>query len=87
MSEARRFQASTDVTKPDGKVLPLNHGKWFLSIDDAARETGLSVYFFRKGVRDRTIPYIRTGCKAMINMRLLPEALNRLMEGGNNHAE
>ncbi len=40
----------------------------YLSIKKAAEVTGLSEFFIRKGVRNGTIPAIRTGWKYMINM-------------------
>lgn len=43
----------------------------FQSIADAAKTTGLSMYFIRKGCRSGDIPCIESGSKYMVNMPAL----------------
>lgn len=53
-------------------------GKPFLSIRDACNETGLSMFFLRKGIREGKIEAIQSGTKYLVNMPRLLEALNAL---------
>lgn len=50
--------------------------KRFLTIEDTAEETGLSVYYLRQGIRAGWIPHIKCGCKSMINIAKLIEMLD-----------
>ena len=50
--------------------------KRFLTIEETAEKTGLSVYFLRQGIKSGWIPHIRCGCKAMINFPKLIEILD-----------
>ena len=46
----------------------------FQKIPDAARITGLSMYYLRKGCRDGTIPHRKSGTVYYVNVqRLLKE--------------
>ena len=49
--------------------------KQFTTIREAAEITGLSECFFRRGVRNGTVPYIRSGVKYLV---LLPQFLAQL---------
>lgn len=53
-------------------------GKPFLSIRDACDETGLSMFFLRKGIKEGRIEAIQSGQKFFINMPRLLESLNAL---------
>lgn len=57
--------------------------KRFLTIDETAEQTGLSVFFIRQGIRQGWIPHIRCGCKAMINIHKLIEILDEQSVNGN----
>lgn len=50
----------------------------FATISDAARITGLSQYYLRQGVRNGTVPHIRSGTKYLINLPRLLETLDAL---------
>lgn len=52
--------------------------KPFMGVLEAAKETGLSSYFIREGIRAGWIPFIRCGNKAMINMKLFLPLLDDL---------
>lgn len=43
-------------------------GTPFCSISEAARRTGLSTYFFRQGVKDGSIPHIKSGRSIFVNL-------------------
>ena len=53
-------------------------GKPFLSIRDACDETGLSMFYIRKGSKEGKIDAIQSGTKYFVNMPRLMEALNAL---------
>ena len=48
----------------------------FQSVTDAARTTGLSTFFLRQGLKNGTVPHIKSGNKYLINIPRLLEALN-----------
>ena len=48
----------------------------YMSIPDAAKYTGLSESFLRKGVKGREIPFIMSGKKYLVNVPLMLEKLN-----------
>lgn len=50
--------------------------KRFLTIEETANETGLSVYYLRQGCRAGWVPHIRCGNKHMINITKLIELLD-----------
>ena len=50
--------------------------KRFLTIEETAEQTGLSVYYLRQGVKTGRIPHIKCGCKSMINVIKLIEILD-----------
>lgn len=50
----------------------------FQTISEAARTTGLSQYYIRRGCRDGSIPNIRAGSKFMVNVPLLLERMDQL---------
>ena len=54
----------------------VGNSKRFLTIEETANQTGLSVYYLRQGIRAGWIPHIRCGCKAMINYAKLIEMLD-----------
>ena len=47
--------------------------KRFLTIEQTAEQTGLSVYYLRQGIRAGWIPHIKCGNKSMINFAKLIE--------------
>ena len=61
----------------------MSETKRFLTIDETAKQTGLSVFFIRQGVRQGWIPFIRCGNKAMINIHKLIEILDEQSVNGN----
>lgn len=50
--------------------------KRFLTIEETAEQTGLSVYYLRQGIRKGWIPHIKCGNKSMINYAKLIELLD-----------
>lgn len=48
----------------------------FQKIEAAARTTGLSQYFLRRGCKAGTIPHIKSGNKFLINIPLLIEQMD-----------
>ena len=57
-----------------------NPSSQYQTIADASRTTGLSQYFIRHGCRNKSIPYIKSGNKYLINVPLLLQCLNRQSE-------
>ena len=51
-------------------------GKQFMSIRETARFTGLSENYIRKEVRLKTMPFIMSGNKVLINVPMLLEQIN-----------
>ncbi|MDE7054548.1 hypothetical protein AALA83_15660 [Oscillospiraceae bacterium 44-5] len=51
------------------------NGTPFQKIPEVARTTGLSTYFLRRGVRDGTVPHIKSGTVYLVNV---PALLRRL---------
>lgn len=49
--------------------------KLFVSIDEAARLTGLSRFYIRKGVRTGEIQHVMSGTKYLVNLPALFERL------------
>lgn len=60
--------------------------KQFTTIREAAEITGLSECFFRRGVRNGTVPFIRSGVKYLVR---LPQFLAQLdtQQGKEAHAD
>lgn len=53
----------------------------FQTIAEAARTTGLSQFFIRRGCRDNTIPHIRAGAtKYLVNVPLMLQRLSEQSE-------
>ena len=48
----------------------------FQKITDAARNTGLSTYFLRRGVRDGSVPHVKSGTVYLINVPALLRKLD-----------
>ncbi len=48
----------------------------FMKIKDAARVTGLSIYYLRNGCKDGTAPCIKSGIVYLINVPRLLEKLD-----------
>ena len=60
--------------------------KPFMSIKEACIYTGLSTCFLRNGVKDGTVPAIRSGAKYLINVPRLLEKLDAESNaGGETH--
>ena len=57
--------------------------KRFLTIDETAKQTGLSVFYLRQGVRQKQIPHVKCGNKTMINLPKLIEILDEQSVNGN----
>ena len=55
----------------------MNTEKVFYSVKEAAAKTGLSQKFIRSGLEDKSIPYVKSGNKYMINLPLWMEGLDR----------
>lgn len=55
-------------------------GTPFQKIPEAARSTGLSTYFLRRGVRDGSVPHVKSGTVYMVNV----PALLRKLDGESN---
>lgn len=54
----------------------------FMKIKDACAVTGLSQYFLRRGVRDGSIPHIKSGPTYYINVPALLEQLGTPPQAG-----
>jgi len=54
--------------------------KKFLSINEVCKATGLSQHFVRQMVRDKEIPYIKSGNKVLINYDLASAILDEMCE-------
>ena len=62
----------------------------FMKIKDAARVTGLSMYYLRNGCKDGSVPHVKSGTVYLINMpRLLEklDALDTTLPGGKSGRE
>lgn len=57
-----------------------NDNKPFLKIPDAAKVTGLSIYFLRHGVIDGSVPHVRSGKTYYINIPALLKKLGEVYE-------
>lgn len=49
-----------------------------VTIDEAAKETGLSKWYIRQGIKNGKIPYVCCGAKYMVNLPMLTEMINDL---------
>ena len=54
----------------------------FQRISDAARITGLSAYFLRRGCRDGSIPHVRSGSTYFVNIPALLRSLGAVGDAG-----
>lgn len=50
--------------------------KIFMTLNEACRETGLSVYYLRSGCKAGTVPHTMSGNRYLVNVPLLIERLN-----------
>ena len=50
--------------------------KPFMTVTETAAATGLSEYFLRNGIKNKTVPFIPSGNRYLINVPLLLERLN-----------
>ena len=50
--------------------------KPFQPVGETSEMLGLSIYFLRQGIKNGTIPFIRCGNKALINVPKLIEQLD-----------
>ena len=55
----------------------------FMKIKDAARVTGLSMYYLRNGCKDGSVPHVKSGTVYLVN---IPRLLEKLDAGGKDHA-
>jgi len=58
------------------------HATPFQSVKETCRSLGVSQFYLRNGIKDGTVPHIRSGNKILINVPKLLDALNRESEGG-----
>ena len=58
--------------------------KRFMPVEETAEYTGLSVYYLRQGIRTGKIPFVKCGCKSMINIPKLIELLDAESEERHN---
>lgn len=58
----------------------------FMKIKDAARVTGLSMYYLRNGCKDGSVPHVKSGTVYLVNMPRLLEKLDALEKGGKDNA-
>lgn len=54
----------------------------FMKIKDAARVTGLSMYYLRNGCKDGSVPHVKSGTVYLVNIPRLLEKLDALEQGG-----
>lgn len=59
------------------KTLDVNKSPKLMPIKAAAEYLGVTDYFLRKGVKDGTIPFIRSGCKYYIAVDILMDYLRQ----------
>ena len=71
----RQGETQMDINQSNANCNP----QPFMSIVDASKVTGVSVYALRKGVRAGWIPCVKSGCKTIINV---PELLITLKDRG-----
>lgn len=57
----------------------------FMKIKDAARVTGLSMYYLRNGCKDRSVPHVKSGTVYLVNIPRLLEKLDALEKGDREH--
>lgn len=50
----------------------------FMKIKDAARVTGLSMYYLRNGCKDGSVPHVMSGTVYLVNVPRLLEKLDAL---------
>ena len=48
----------------------------FQSITDTVKTTGLSAYYLRRGIKDGSVPCVKSGAKYLINVPRLLESLD-----------
>ena len=54
----------------------------FMKIKDAAKVTGLSMYYLRNGCKDGSVPHVKSGTVYLVNIPRLLEKLDALEQGG-----
>ncbi len=52
-------------------------GKPFLTMKETVKQTGLSLYYLRNGIKAGTVPHIQSGNRFLVNVPLLIDRLNR----------
>ncbi len=57
----------------------------FMKIKDAAKATGLSMYYLRNGCKDGSGPHVKSGTVYLVNVPRLLEKLDALEAGGKAH--
>ena len=48
----------------------------FQSVYDTVKTTGLSRYYLQAGIKDGSVPYIRSGRRILVNVPMLLDRLN-----------
>ena len=54
----------------------------FMKIKDAAKVTGLSMYYLRNGCKDGSVPHVKSGTVYLVNIPRLLEKLDALEQVG-----
>lgn len=55
--------------------------KILMTLKEACRETGYSVYYLRSGCKAGTVPHVMSGNRYLVNVPLLIEQLNEESRG------
>lgn len=55
----------------------MNQDKPFRTVNETIAATGLSEFYLRQGIKNGTVPHIRSGNAIFINYPMLMERLNR----------
>lgn len=65
------------------KTLNIEVSPKLMSIKSAARYLGVTDYFLRTGVKNGTVPFVRSGCKYYIAVDVLMESLRQQKQNMN----
>lgn len=48
----------------------------FQSMNDTVRSVGVSLYYLKQGIKDGTVPHVRSGRKILVNVPMLLQMLD-----------